>query len=75
MSGCEDLDVYPNLMSEVVPFMGPFSERRFVLVNYSVSDEEFVIKVNYEKDKFEHLINDLCGIIKEAQKSKLHRYC
>ena len=58
MSGCEDLDVCPNFMSEVVPFIGPFCQRRFVLVNYSVSDEEFVIKVNYEKDKFEHLINE-----------------
>ena len=44
-------------MSEFVPFIGPFSQIRFVLVNYSVSDE-FVIKVNYEKDKFEHLINE-----------------
>ena len=57
MSGCEDLDVCPNFMSEVVLFIGPFSQIRFVLVNYSVSDE-FVIKVNYEKDKFEHLINE-----------------
>ena len=44
-------------MSEVVLFIGPFSQIRFVLVNYSVSDE-FVIKVNYEKDEFEHLINE-----------------
>lgn len=60
-------------MSEVVPFIGPFSQRRFVLVDYSVSDEEFVIKVNCEKDKFEHLIQEfVCDIIMEAQRSTLY---
>ena len=58
-------------MSEVVPFIGPFSQRRFVV--YSVSDEEFVIKVNCEKDKFEHLIQEfVCDIIMEAQRSTLY---
>ena len=62
-------------MSEVIPFVGFFSQRRFVLVDHSVSDEEFVIKVNYEKDNLQHLIQEfVCDIIKEAQRSKLYKY-
>ena len=45
------------------------------MVDYSVSSDEFVIKVNYDEDQFELLIDQfLRDIIKKAQKSKLHRY-
>ena len=75
MPGCEDLDSCHKFMSEVVPFVGFFSQRRFVLVDHSVSDEEFVIKVNYEKDNLQHLIQKFVrDIIKEAQRSKLYKY-
>ena len=74
MSGCEDLDARYKFMSENVPFTASFSERRFVSVDYSVCDEEFVIKVDYDKDKFliEHYV---CKLLEELRKSKLHWYC
>ena len=44
------------------------------MVDYSVSSHEFVIKVNYNKNLFEHLINEFVrDIFMEAQNSKLHR--
>ena len=63
-------------MTKVVPFIGPFSQRRFVIVDYFVCDEEFFIKVNYDKDQFEYLIKEyVCEILEELKKSKSHRYC
>ena len=56
-------------MTKVVPFIGPFSQRRFVIVDYFVCDEEFVIKVNYDKDQFEYLIQEyVCEILEELKK-------
>ena len=41
----------------------------------SVCDEEFVIKVDYDKDQFEHLIQEyVCKILEELKNSELHRY-
>lgn len=46
-----------------------------MLVDHSVSDDEFVIKINYDKSQFEHRINEFVGrIIREAQNSDLYRY-
>ena len=43
-----------------------------MLVDHSVSDDEFVIKINYDKSQFEHRINEFVGnIIREAQNSDL----
>ena len=58
MSECEDLDVCHKFMSEGFPFIGPFSQGRFACVDYSVCDEDFTIKVDYDKDQFGHFINE-----------------
>ena len=51
-------------MKEVAPFVCKFSKRMFVLLDYSVDDEAFVIKISYNKDKFEHLIQEfICEMI------------
>ena len=74
MSDCEDLDGCHKFRSEIVPFIGPFSQR-FACVDCSVCDEEFVIKVDYDKDQFEHLIQEyVCKILEELKNSELHRY-
>ena len=45
------------------------------MVEHTVSPEEFVISVNYDKRLFEHKVQEfICGIIKEAQNSDLYRY-
>lgn len=50
-------------------------KKRFVLTDYSVSSDAFVISVNYDKSQFEHKINEfVCNIIMEAQKSDLYSY-
>ena len=47
----------------------------FVLIDYSVSYNDFVMKINYDKDQFEHLITEFVkNVIKETQNRKLHRY-
>lgn len=59
----------------VVPFILPIEQRRFRLVEHSVSLEVFVISVNYNKTFFEHKINEFVrDIIKEAQNSDSYRY-
>ena len=64
-----------RFVSNVVPFILSIEQKKFVLVEYSVSPEEFVISVNYDKSLFEHKINEfVCDIIKEAQKSDLDRH-
>ena len=53
-------------MKEVAPFAGKFSKRMFVLLDYSVDDESFVIKIFYSKGNFEHLIQEfVCEMIDE----------
>ena len=75
MSGCEDFDVSQKFMFEIVPFISLFSQRRFVFVDYSVCDEEFVVKVDYDKDQFEYLIQEyVCKILEELRNSKIHKY-
>ena len=64
---CEDLDVCHMFMAEVVPLIGPFSQRRFVIADYSVCDEESVIKVNYDEDQF-HTREYVCKILEDLKK-------
>ena len=53
-------------MTKVVAFICPFSQRSFAVVDYSACDEAFVIKVNYDKDQFEHLIQEyVCKMFEE----------
>ena len=68
MSDCEDLDGCHKFRSEIFPFIGPFSQR-FVCLDCSVCDEEFVIKVDYDKDQFEHLIQEYVYKIPEELKN------
>ena len=43
MSYCEDIEVCHRFMPATVPLVAPISQRRFVIVEHSVYDEEFVI--------------------------------
>ena len=72
----EDTDVCRKFMKEVAPFVGKFSKRMFVLLDYSVDDEAFVIKISYSKDNSEHLIQEfVCDMIDELKKSELSKHC
>ena len=63
-------------MKEVAPFVCKFSKRMFVLLDYSVDDEAFVIKISYNKDKFERLIQEfICEMIAKLKKSELSKHC
>ena len=45
------------------------------MVEHTVSPEEFVIPVNYDKRLFEQKVQEfICDIIKEAQNNDLYRY-
>ena len=62
-------------MSDIVPFILPIDQRRWAVCDYSVTSEEFLITVNYDKEKFKHKIGEFVpDIIKEAEKSNLYRY-
>ena len=75
MSDFEVLDVCHKFMSEIIFFIGPSSQRRFVSVSHFVCDEEFVIKVDYDKEKFEDLIQEyVCKILEEFRNNKFHSY-
>ena len=75
MSKIEEFDACERFMSDIVPFILPTDQRRWIAIDYSVTSNGFVIKVNYSKDMFEHKIKEfVCNIIKEAQKSDPHRY-
>ena len=71
----EEVLACERFMSDVVPFILPIDQRRWAIFDYSVTSEEFMITVNYDKEKFEHKIGEFVSdIIKEAQKSDLYRY-
>ena len=66
-------------LSQVVQFILPIEQRKFVLVDHAVSPEEFAITIRYNKSLnkslFEHKINEfVCDITKEASNSDLYRY-
>ena len=66
MSECEEMETCHKFMSEIVPFIPPIRQT-FLLVDYTVSSDEFVIKVKYDKKQFEHRIDEFAhDIIKEA---------
>ena len=56
MSECERIEACHEFMTEIVPFILPFRQRMFVLIDYSVISDDLVIKINYDKDQFEYLI-------------------
>ena len=65
----EEFDVCHKFVSEVVEFILPIEQRRFVLVEHNVSCEDFTIFVGYDKLLFEHKVHEFVGeIIKEAGK-------
>ena len=62
-------------MSDIVPFILPIDQRKWAVCDYSVTSEEFVITVNYDKEKFERKTGEFVSdIIKEAQNCNLYRY-
>ena len=70
----EEFDVCHKFVSEVVEFILPIEQRRFVLVEH-VSCENFIIFVGYGKSLFEHKIHEFVSdIVKEASKSCLQKY-
>lgn len=72
MSKIDKFEACDRFMKNVVSFILPIEQRRFVLVDHSVSDDEFVIKINYDKSQFEHRINEsVWNIIREGQNSDL----
>ena len=75
MSQPEEVLACEHFMLDVVHFILPIEQRGWAVFDYSVSPEEFAIKINFEKEKFEHKVGELTGdIIQEAQKSDLYRY-
>ena len=75
MSKIEEFDECDRFMSDIVPFILSIDQRRWISIYYSVTSDEFVIKVNYDKVHFEHKIDEFVrDIIKKSQKSKLQRY-
>ena len=79
MSKAEEVEACDKFMSEIVQFILPIEQRKFVLVDHAVSPEEFAITIGYNKSLnkslFEHKINEFVyDITKEDQNSDLHRY-
>ena len=75
MSKPEEILACDRFMSDIVPFILPIDQRRWAIFYYSMTSEEFVITVNYDKEKFEHKIGEFTSdIIKEAQKKDLCGY-
>ena len=64
-----------DFIKEVAPSIGSSSfsiRNRFVILDHSVDNEEFVLKIYYDKDQFEHLIdqyvNELLAELKNNKK-------
>ena len=71
----EEFDVCHKFASEVVEFILPIEQRRFVLVEHNVSCENFIIFFGYDKSLFEHKIYEFVSdVVKEASKSCLQKY-
>ena len=70
----EAFDVCHEFISEIVEFILPTEQRRFVVVEHNVSCEDFLIFIGYDKSLFEHKIYEFVGgIIKETRKSALRK--
>ena len=55
------INVCHDFMNEVAPSIGGifFSRRsRFLILDHSVDNKEFVLKIYYDKEQCEHLINE-----------------
>ena len=60
-------------MKNYAPFASSisFSQRRFVILNHSVKNIEFIVKINYDKDEFGHLITQFVGeMIRSIKENK-----
>ena len=69
MSKPEEVLSCERFMSDIAPFILPTDQGKWAFFYYSVTSEEFVITVNYDKEKLEHKIGEYVpDIIKEAQK-------
>ena len=48
-----------------------FSQRRFVILDHSVKNINFIVKINYDKDEFGHLITQFVGeMIRSIKENK-----
>lgn len=62
-----------EFMKEVVPFVGSFPRRRFVILDYNVNFDEFLIRTHYVKDQFEHLFHEyVCGMLDNLKNRELY---
>ena len=68
-------DACNNFLQEVAPFVSEisFSRRsRFVTLDHSVDSEEFALKIYYDKEQFDHLIdqyvNEMLSTLKNSKK-------
>ena len=67
-------DACNNFLQEVAPFVNEisFSRRsRFVILDHSVDSEEFALKIYYDKEQFDHLIdqyvNEMLSTLKNSK--------
>ena len=71
----EEFEVCHHFMQYCVQHILPVHERKFVNLTHLVSCDDFVIFVSYDKKHFGGRIQQFIrAIIKEPQKSDLHRY-
>ena len=68
-------DACNNFLQEVAPFVSEisFSRRsRFVILDHSVDNEKFVLKIYYDKEQLDHLIeqyvNEMLSTLKNSEK-------
>ena len=68
------IDICHDFMKEVAPFIGSISFSRrssFVILNHNVDNDKFVRKMCYDKEQFEHLIDEYVKeILCELKNSK-----
>ena len=53
-----EFEVCHKFISEVVHFILPIEQWKFVQVEHNVSCEDFLIFIGYDKDEFEHKIGE-----------------
>ena len=71
----EKFEVYHKFISEFLDFILPIGQRKFVQIEHNVSCEDFVIFIGYDKDEFEHKIDEFVkDITKKPPMSELYRY-
>ena len=71
----EEFDVCHKFMSDCVQYILPLKDRKFVNLTHVVGSDDFIIFMSYDKKNFRGRIQQFIrDIIKEAQKSDLHKY-